>query len=85
MLDFFPLSSTSSSMLDYGQKGSKKYGDENTSIYSEYFSPEYAFILENAETLEAQFKKQPAHLERLYGNFFYTFIMTFILRSIILI
>ena len=60
-------------MLDYGQKGAKKYGDENTSIYSEYFSPEYAFILENAETLEAQFKRQPAHLERLYGKLFYKY------------
>ena len=56
------------STFDYGPNGSKKFGEENTSIYNEYFSPEYAFILENADNLEAQFKKQPAHLERLYGN-----------------
>ena len=47
----------------------KKYGDESTSIYSQHFSPEYAFILENSDNLEAQFKKQPAHLERLYGKY----------------
>ncbi len=39
-----------------------------------FFSPEYTFILENADSLENQFKKQPAHLERLYGNFLNTFI-----------
>ncbi|CAB4066898.1 BBS7 [Lepeophtheirus salmonis] len=32
-----------------------------------FLSPEYKFILENSETLRNQFKKQPAHLERLYG------------------
>ena len=58
----------SSSAFDYGQKDGKKFGDESTSIYSQHFSPEYAFILENSDTLEAQFKKQPAHLERLYGK-----------------
>lgn len=58
----------SSSVFDYGQKDGKKFGDESTSIYSQHFSPEYAFILENSDNLEAQFKKQPAHLERLYGK-----------------
>ena len=32
------------------------------------FSPEYAYILDNAERLAAEFKRQPAHLERLYGK-----------------
>ena len=57
----------SASNFAYGQTENKKYGEETTSIYSQHFSPEYAFILENADNLEAQFKKQPAHLERLYG------------------
>jgi hypothetical protein len=38
------------------------------STFFSFFSPEYAFILENAEALENQFKRQPAHLERLYGQ-----------------
>ena len=33
-----------------------------------FFAPEYAYILNNADTLAAQFKKQPARLERLYGK-----------------
>ena len=66
----------SSSTFDYGQKDNKKFGDESTSIYSQHFSPEYSFILENAETLEAQFKRQPAHLERLYGNQLFDYIVT---------
>ena len=33
-----------------------------------FFSPEYSYILENAEILENQFKRQPNHLERLYGK-----------------
>ena len=60
----------SSLTFDYGQKEDKKFDDANNSIYSQHFSPEYAFILENADSLEAQFKRQPAHLERLYGTFF---------------
>ena len=56
--------------FDYGQKEDKKFDDASNSIYSQHFSPEYAFILENADSLEAQFKRQPAHLERLYGTFF---------------
>ena len=60
----------SSLTFDYGQKEDKKFDDANNSIYSQHFSPEYAFILENADSLEAQFKRQPAHLERLYGKFF---------------
>lgn len=35
--------------------------------YDEFFSPEYAYILENSDSLMTQFKRQPAHLERLYG------------------
>lgn len=38
--------------------------EEDTS----FFSPEYAYILNNADSLLAQFKKQPARLERLYGE-----------------
>ena len=30
-------------------------------------SPEYQDILKNADSLQAEFKKQPCHLERLYG------------------
>ena len=63
------LTICSSSNFGYGQTDNKKYGDESTSIYSQHFSPEYAFILENSDNLEAQFKKQPAHLERLYGKY----------------
>ena len=36
-----------------------------------FFAPEYAYILNNADMLMAQFKKQPARLERLYGKFFF--------------
>ncbi|BFZ14686.1 hypothetical protein BsWGS_17726 [Bradybaena similaris] len=32
-----------------------------------FMSPEYQQILENSENLKAEFKKQPCHLERLYG------------------
>ena len=52
-----------------GTGGGRQYGNESASVYGDFFSPEYAYILENANTLEAQFKKQPAHLERLYGMF----------------
>ena len=31
-------------------------------------SPEYQYILDNANDLQQQFKKQPAQLERLYGT-----------------
>ena len=33
-----------------------------------FFAPEYAYILNNADMLMSQFKKQPARLERLYGK-----------------
>ena len=32
-----------------------------------FLSPEYSYILDNAVDLQAQFKRQPAQLERLYG------------------
>lgn len=32
-----------------------------------FLSPEYKYILDNSDSLEAMFKKQPARLERLYG------------------
>ena len=38
-----------------------------------FFAPEYAYILNNADTLAAQFKKQPARLERLYGKYLYSY------------
>ena len=31
-------------------------------------SPEYKQILEDADKLRAEYKKQPCHLERLYGT-----------------
>jgi Bardet-Biedl syndrome 7 protein len=31
--------------------------------------PEYRHILENEKELLTQYKRQPAHLDRLYGNF----------------
>jgi Bardet-Biedl syndrome 7 protein len=34
-----------------------------------FMSPEYKQILEDAEELQAEFKRQPCHLERLYGRF----------------
>jgi len=33
-----------------------------------YLSPEYQQILADADKLKAEYKKQPCHLERLYGN-----------------
>lgn len=33
-----------------------------------FMSPEYRQILEDAEELQAEFKRQPCHLERLYGT-----------------
>jgi Bardet-Biedl syndrome 7 protein len=33
--------------------------------------PEYRHILKNEKELLAQYRRQPAHLDRLYGNFFY--------------
>jgi Bardet-Biedl syndrome 7 protein len=35
---------------------------------TDFLSPEYQFILDSAADLLQQFKRQPAHLERLYGN-----------------
>lgn len=32
--------------------------------------PEYRHILKNEKELLAQYSRQPAHLDRLYGNFF---------------
>ncbi|KAF2360801.1 Quinoprotein alcohol dehydrogenase-like superfamily [Trinorchestia longiramus] len=32
-----------------------------------FLSPEYQYILDNADTLQQQYLKQPCHLERLYG------------------
>ncbi|XP_015773927.1 PREDICTED: Bardet-Biedl syndrome 7 protein homolog [Acropora digitifera] len=32
-----------------------------------FFAPEYQQILDDAENLQAEYKKQPCHLERLYG------------------
>ncbi|KAK4304694.1 hypothetical protein Pmani_023378 [Petrolisthes manimaculis] len=32
-----------------------------------FLSPEYQHILDNADSLQAQYRKQPCHLERLYG------------------
>lgn len=34
----------------------------------EFMSPEYRQILEEADTLQQEYKKQPCHLERLYGR-----------------
>ena len=39
--------------------------EEDTS----FFAPEYAYILDNSEPLMSEFKRQPAKLERLYGNY----------------
>ena len=33
-----------------------------------FLSPEYRYILDHADELQAQFKRQPAQLERLYGK-----------------
>lgn len=33
-----------------------------------FLSPEYQYILDNADELQAQYRKQPCHLERLYGK-----------------
>jgi len=32
-----------------------------------FFAPEYQKILDDSENLQAEYKKQPCHLERLYG------------------
>ena len=32
-----------------------------------FLSAEYKYILDNADTLQQQYQKQPCHLERLYG------------------
>ena len=32
-----------------------------------FMSPEYKQILDDADKLQTEFKKQPCHLERLYG------------------
>jgi len=33
----------------------------------QFLSPEHQQILNNADKIQAEFKKQPCHLERLYG------------------
>lgn len=35
---------------------------------SGYLTPEYKFILANADKLRATYKRQPSYLDRLYGN-----------------
>ena len=34
----------------------------------EFLSPEYRQILEESDNLKNEYKRQPCHLERLYGN-----------------
>lgn len=51
--------------------------EEDTS----FFAPEYAYILNNAEALMNEFKRQPAKLERLYGNYRHAFIKSSLLES----
>ncbi len=34
----------------------------------DFMSPEYRQILEDADKLQVEYKKQPCHLERLYGE-----------------
>ena len=34
----------------------------------DFMSPEYRQILEDADNLQTEYKKQPCHLERLYGT-----------------
>ena len=34
-----------------------------------FLSPEYQDIINNADNLLKEFKKQPCHLERLYGKY----------------
>lgn len=40
-------------------------------------SPEYRQILEDAEELQAEFKRQPCHLERLYGTLLFKCVNIF--------
>ena len=51
-----------------------------------FMSPEYQNILENAENLKLEFKRQPCHLERLYGDdyFLYLFEANIIIQHLIL-
>ncbi len=41
--------------------------EEDQAALNTFLSPEYQHILDNADDLQAQFKRQPAQLERLYG------------------
>ena len=49
-----------------------------------FLSPEYQYILDNEIDLLAHYKRQPAHLERLYGNFFTFTASVEISRNILL-
>ncbi|XP_067943832.1 Bardet-Biedl syndrome 7 protein homolog isoform X2 [Watersipora subatra] len=48
----------------------------------EFLSPEYRQILEDAEKLQAEYKKQPCHLERLYGMITDLFIDKFKFKGV---
>ena len=56
----------SSTLVESSQDGGN--GQRQEQHYRQFFSPEYAYILDNADMLSAKFKRQPAHLERLYGK-----------------
>ena len=42
----------------------------------DFLSPEYRQILDEADELRAEFKRQPCHLERLYGNYYNIYCTT---------
>ncbi|KAF6035121.1 BBS7 [Bugula neritina] len=48
----------------------------------DFMSPEYRQILENAEQLQLEYKKQPCHLERLYGMITDLFIDKFKFKGV---
>ncbi|KAG8592859.1 hypothetical protein GDO81_000644 [Engystomops pustulosus] len=49
---------------------------------TDFLIPEYRCILEEAEKLQEEYKKQPAHLERLYGALLVSFDVTSLYTSI---
>ncbi|KAF6035090.1 BBS7 [Bugula neritina] len=68
--------------LEYQLLLAKKELQANEDSNLDFMSPEYRQILENAEQLQLEYKKQPCHLERLYGMITDLFIDKFKFKGV---
>ena len=62
-----PLASEIRAPTAFGEASSVNRCIERVENDTSFLTEEYREILDNADTLQEAFKKQPCHLERLYG------------------